>query len=181
MPLLLLVLLLPLLVVALTPLILIQRYRVGTARRLARPWVATLTLGGMLFSTSFYLLGAAVTTAWAPGALWYSALGLAAGLVLGGFGLTLTRWEHTPRALHYTPNRWLVLGVTLIVSARIVYGLWHSWAAVRAGLGGGSALAAFGVAESLGAAGVVLGYYLAFSAGVHGRVRRWQRRRLRPL
>ena len=39
-----LVLLLPLAVVALMPLILLQRYRAGSARRLARPWIASLNL-----------------------------------------------------------------------------------------------------------------------------------------
>jgi len=43
-PLLLLVILLPVVLLALMPLILIQRYRVGAARRMARPWVATLNL-----------------------------------------------------------------------------------------------------------------------------------------
>ena len=44
MPLLLLVLLLPVVLIALMPLILIQRYRVGTARRMARPWTATFNV-----------------------------------------------------------------------------------------------------------------------------------------
>jgi len=43
-PLLLLVLALPLVIVALMPLILLQRYRVGSARRQARPWMATFGL-----------------------------------------------------------------------------------------------------------------------------------------
>ena len=41
MPLLMLVLLVPLIFLALLPLLLIQRYRAGKARRPARPWVAT--------------------------------------------------------------------------------------------------------------------------------------------
>ena len=61
-PLLLALLLLPLAVVALTPLILIQRYRLATARRLARPWIATFTLVSMLFSVMFFVVVAAVTT-----------------------------------------------------------------------------------------------------------------------
>ena len=43
---------------------------------------------------------------------------------LGMVGLLLTRWEATPATLHYTPNRWLVLVVTFVVSARVLYGLW---------------------------------------------------------
>lgn len=55
-------LLLPVVVIALMPLILLQRYRVGTARRLARPWMASLNLGAMLLSAVFFLTGAALTT-----------------------------------------------------------------------------------------------------------------------
>jgi hypothetical protein len=180
-PLLLLVLLLPIVVLAFMPVILVQRYRIGTSRRLARPWAASLTLGAMVFSVGFFLAGAGLTTLWAPGSLARAALGVLAGLALGAVGLWLTRWEPSARALHYTPNRWLVLVVTLLVSARVVYGLWRSWSAVGAGLGGSSAVEAFGVPDSMAAAGVVLGYYLAFSAGVRWRIRRWQARRLRVL
>ena len=49
------------------------------------------------------------------------------GCLLGLLGLALTRWEHTPRALHYTPNRWLILIITLVVSARLLYGIWRIW------------------------------------------------------
>ena len=66
MPLLLLLLALPLILLALMPLILVQRYRVGTARRLARRWVASLTLGAMVFSAAFFLFFAAVTAIWVP-------------------------------------------------------------------------------------------------------------------
>lgn len=181
MPLLILLLLLPVVVVALMPLILIQRYRVGTARRLARPWVASLSLGAMTVSAAFFLVTAALSTVWVPGAFRSSATGLMAGLGLGAIGLWLTRWEATPRTLHYTPNRWLVLLVTLLVTARVAYGLWRSWSVVRAGVGGTSALSAFGVAETLGVAAVVIGYYLAYSAGLRWRIRAWEGRALRGL
>ena len=54
-PLVLLLLLVPLIVIALMPVMLIQRYRAGKARRLARPWVATLNLAVMAFSAVFFL------------------------------------------------------------------------------------------------------------------------------
>lgn len=181
MPLLILFVLLPIVLIALMPLILVQRYRVGTARRLARPLVARLTLGAMVFSTGFFLLSAAFTAFWIPRSLTYSLAGLGAGLLLGAVGLWLTRWDATPRSLHYTPNRWVVLFVTCLVSARIAYGFWRSWQAAQAGLGHGPALAAFGVPESMAAAATVIGYYLAFSAGVQARIREWQRRPLRSM
>jgi hypothetical protein len=180
-PVLILVALLPIVLVALMPVILIQRYRVGTARRLARPLVARVTLGAMVLSAGFFLVSAAVTGFWIPRAFIFSVAGLGAGLLLGTIGLWLTRWDATPRSLHYTPNRWLVLFVTFLVAARIAYGLWRSWQVAQSGLGHAPALAAFGVPESMAAAATVIGYYLAFSAGVQARIRKWQRRPLRPM
>jgi hypothetical protein len=172
---------LPVLVAALMPLILVQRYRMGSARRVARPWVASLSLAAMLFSAAFFLVTAALSTFWVPEALTFAAAGLAVGLAAGTIGLWLTRWEATPRSFHYTPNRWLVLAITLLVSARVMYGLWRSWTVVQAGISGTSAAAAFGVAETGGTAAIVIGYYLAYSAGLRRRIRQWERRPLRTL
>jgi hypothetical protein len=180
-PLLLLLLALPLIVLALMPLILLQRYRVGTARRLARRWVASLTLGAMIFAAAFFLFSAAVTTYWVPRALTTAVAGMGVGIVLGVLGLWLTRWEATPRTLHYTPNRWLVLLVTMVVSARVAYGMWRSWMVVRSGVSGASAVTAFGVPEALGTAAIVIGYYLAYSAGLRWRIRAWEARALRTM
>ncbi len=165
--------------IALMPIAVTQRYRAGTARRLARRWVVTLNLAGLLFSTGIFLAGAALTSVWAPLALRYSAGGLAAGCLLGLAGLFGTRWEATPRSLYYTPNRWLVLAITLIVAGRMGYGFYRAWEAWHLRADSTSWLAASGAADSLGAAGVVLGYYVVFWAGVRWRVNRHERRRLR--
>jgi hypothetical protein len=176
MPLLLLVLLLPLVVLALMPLILIQRYRVGTARRMARPWLASFNLVMMALSGTCFLAGAAVTTAWVPNAFAGAAAGVALGAGLGIVGVLLTRWEPTAATLHYTPNRWLVLALTSVVSARVLYGLWRSWTVAQAGVYGTPLMLAFGIPESLGAGGMVIGYYLAYGWGVRRRIRTWQKR-----
>ena len=181
MPLVLLLLLVPLAVIALMPLILIQRYRAGKARRLARPWAVTLNLAVMAFSAVFFLVSAAVTTIWIPRAFTGAAAGLLAGLLLGAVGLAMTRWEYGASAMHYTPNSWLVLFVTLIVSARVVYGLIRSFAVAQAGMSGAALVTAFGVPESLAAGATVIGYYLAYNAGLRWRIRRWQRRALRAI
>lgn len=181
MPLLLLVLALPVILLALMPLVLFQRYRLGSARRLARPWITTITLVSMTFSAVFFLFAAAVTQIWVAGAFRGAAFGVAIGCVVGVLGLLLTRWEAGLRTLHYTPNRWLVLVITLIVSARVLYGFYHSWGAARAGLAGTSMIDAFGVPQSLGAGGIVIGYYLVYSAGLRWRIRRWDRRPLRAM
>src|SRR5687767_4849108 len=119
--------------IALMPLMLIQRYRTSTARRLARPWVATLNVFAMIFSALFFLVASAVTTAWVPNAFSSAVLGVTLGCVLGVIGLWASRWEATSRALHYTPNRWLVLAITLVVTARVLYGFWRGWRSLRSG------------------------------------------------
>ena len=181
MPLVLLLLLLPLVVIALMPLVLIQRYRSSSSRRQARPWAATLAVIAMTFSAAVLLVSTAVTSIWFPGAWRGVSVGLAIGAALGLCGYALTRWEATIRSLHYTPNRWLVLLVTLVVSGRILYGLFRSFEAATAGLSGTATLNAFGVPESMAAGAIVIGYQLAYSAAVRWRIARWNRRALRPL
>lgn len=168
-------LLLPLVFVVLLPFSLFQRYRVGTARRPARAWVATLNLVALALSIACFLGGAAVTSFWVPDALSYSAAGVAGGSGLGLIGLALSRWESTPGGLFYTPNRWLVLGVTLVVSVRILYGFWRVWETWRLNPGETSWVVAAGVAGSLAAGGIVLGYYFTYWVGVRLRVQRHRR------
>ena len=184
MPALLLLLVLPLVVVALIalmPLILIQHYRIGTARRQARPWVASLHVALTIFSVLCFFAGAAITAIWVPHALSGAATGVILGTGLGLVGLALTRWEPTAATLHYTPNRWLVLVVTFMVAARVVYGFWRSWQAAQAGLHGTHVVLAFGIPESLAVGGAVIGYYIAYAWGVRRRVLRWQRRPVRVM
>src|SRR5687767_1281314 len=104
----------------------------GTARRQRRRWVATLNLIAIAISVALFLVGALITSRWIPEALTYTLLGLAAGCVLGVFGTALTRWEYTGRKVQYTPNRWLVLLMTLVVTTRVLYGFWRTWEAWRA-------------------------------------------------
>lgn len=161
--------------IAVIPLSLIQRFRMGTARRQARRWVATLNLLGIAISVALFLVGALITSRWIPGALTYTLSGLAAGCVLGLLGTALTRWEDTGGRIQYTPNRPLVLTMTLLVAARVLYGFWRSWEAWRASVGSVAWVAASGMAGSMSAGAVVLGYYLIFWAGVRGRARRFER------
>jgi hypothetical protein len=86
-------------------------------------------------------------------------------------GLALTRWEPTPQALYFTPNRGLVLLITLAVTARLLYGLWRIWDAWRAAGANDSWLAAAGIAGSMAVGAVVIGYYFTYSAGVRWRLR----------
>lgn len=153
------------------PLLLVLRYRTGTTRRRGRRWVATVNLVSFLLSAGLFIWVAALTSFWIPKAFVYSLLGLLGGCLLGLLGLFLTRWEKSAQALHFTPNRWLVLLLTLAVTTRLLYGLWRIWHAWRAARPDDSWLAAAGVAGSMAVGAVVLGYYLIYSAGVRWRLR----------
>jgi hypothetical protein len=169
------VLLVVLVSTALFPLALVLRYRAGTSRQLARGWLATINLAGLAISVMFLLTGAAVTSIWVPYALRYTVAGLACGCVLGVIGLALTRWEPGSRTLYYTPNRWLVLAITLVVTARVLYGFWRGWQSWRSAIDGGSWLVASGAAGALAAGALVLGYYLTYWAGVRRKLSRHRR------
>lgn len=159
--------------IALVPLSLVLRLRAGTMRRVARGWIAGINAIGFGVSSLMFLLSAGVMTAWVPGAFSSAVLGLVGGCVLGLLGLAATRWEATPRALYYTPNRLLVTAITLVVAGRLLYGFWRGWQAWGATPEHTTWLAAAGAAGSLAAGAVVLGYYLTFWVGVRRRVARF--------
>jgi hypothetical protein len=178
MPLLIVPVLVVLALIALIPVSLVQRYRMGTSRQRARGWLIGINVVGLSLSAVLFLASAAFTTIWVPGALTYTVAGLAGGCLLGIAGLWLTQWEPGLDALHFTPNRLLVLGLTLVVTARLLYGFLRAWQTWRTGVEDGSWLAAAGVAGSMAAGAVVLGYYLAYWIGVR---RRFRQHAVRPL
>lgn len=181
MPLLLIPVLIVLAVIVLIPVGIVRRYQVGTSRQKARGWIVTLNLFGLGISTALFLIASLVTSIWVPDVLIYTAGGLAGGAMLGLLGLVLTRWEPGLDALRYTPNRPLVLVLTLVITARILYGFWRSWESWRAGLSGQSWFVDAGVAGSMAAGAVVLGYYFTYWLGVRHRLRRHATRKLRRL
>jgi len=157
----------------LVPLGLVLRYRAGSARRRALPWAVSLAAALSLPSLLLFFAGAWTVAHWIDDAALFAAAGLLAGLATGLLGLALTRFEPAPGGLYYTPNRWLVLGLTLIVAARIGVGLWqaaHAWdgASATAWLPRQGGLFAVG--------GLLLGYYQAYTLGLRRRLRRLQRR-----
>ena len=167
--------------ILLLPLSILQRYRVGTRRQQARGWLIGINLLGMSLSAVMFLIGAAATNIWIPNAFRYSALGLLAGTALGLLGLLLTRWEPSARALHYTPNRFLVLAITLTITARVAYSFWRAWETWGGAADRKEWLVTWGVAEALAAGGVVLGYYVAYWLGVRRRFKKHEQRSLRAL
>jgi hypothetical protein len=152
------------------PFLLIIRFRLGVARRPARRWVATINVLSLLASAALFLWIAALTNSWVSNAFRYSLIGFIAGVLLGTFGLKVTRWEPTARALHYTPNRWLVLLITIAVTTRLLFGLWRIWHAWRTTGHDGSWLASAGIPGSMAVSALVLGYYLSYFVGVRWRI-----------
>jgi len=69
------------------------------------------------------------------------------------------------------PNRPLVLLITVVVAARVLYGFWRGWHAWQNAEAGTSWLAASGATGSLAVGAVVLGYYFTYWAGVARRER----------
>ena len=173
MPILIVPVLVVLAVVALIPISIVQRYRMGTSRQRARRWLAAINIVGLALSSVMFLVSAAFSNIWVPHALSYTAAGLGTGMVLGIVGLALTRWERGPGTLHYTPNRWLILAITLVITARVIYGFFRAWHTWHVGVDDGTSFfAAAGVAGSMAAGAVVLGYYLAYWIGVRRRIRK---------
>lgn len=190
MPLLLLPALLLVVVLAwalLLPVALLQRYRRGRARRRMRPWVVRANAWALLVSAVLFLGAAWLSGAWIDAALRHAAVGLAAGIALGIVGLWLSRFEREGAdghvrsgwmlppglvvpdglRLYCTANRWLVLGLTLLVAARVALALWqlgHAWHAD----GGAAWLAGQGGLLAVG--GVLLGHYLAYHWGLRRRL-----------
>ena len=153
----------------LLPLSLWQRYRLGKARRRAWPWLVRLNSWVLLFSLGVFLAGMALTNVWWPGALGYALAGTGVGLITGIVGLWLSRFEVTPQGLFYTPNAWLILVLTLLVSARIAMGfveMWRYWQ-------GRETLPLIPVldhASLFAVAGLLIGYYLSYTWGLRRRL-----------
>lgn len=147
------------------------RFRQGTRRRPARGWVASVNFWSLVISTLLYFLSASILSFADPRATSMAAAGLAAGGVLGILGLAITKWEPSPQMLYYTPNRYLILVITVVVTARIGYGIWRGFS-VWGRTDDHSWIVAAGAANALAFGAVVLGYYLVYWFGMKSRIRR---------
>ncbi|HST44874.1 MAG TPA: DUF1453 domain-containing protein [Luteimonas sp.] len=158
--------------IVLLPLVLRQRYRQGHARRRAYRWLLRVNAWGFLVSVAGFLATAWLATSWSPPALRDAALGAAVGAPLALAGIALTRFEVRADGVHYTPNRWMALLLTLLVAARIAAGVWWSWAR----FGGGASTTPLAHALQAGGVwavgGMLLGYAATYAWGIHLRHRR---------
>ena len=154
------------------PLSIAMRFRAGSKRRRAWGWLVSANLFAAALSGTMLLVTAAIANRWIPNAFRYTLIGCACGFALGFLGLVTSHWERTPQGLHYTPNRWLILMITVVVTARIGYGFWRGWHAWQTTPVTESWLATSGAAGSMGAGAAVLGYYLIYWAGLRRMVSR---------
>ena len=158
-----------LLALVLLPVSLWARYRSGRARRRAQGWVVRANAWLFALSVPLFLGPAWIAGHWWPQAPLDALLGLLAGIALGALGLALTRFEHDAAGFHFTPNRWVVLALIVVVAARIVAGLvlavapmlGHSLDFDGGWLRGGGLL---------GIAGLLLGYHGSYAWGLRARL-----------
>ncbi len=155
---------------ALTGVILLSlalRYRAGTVRRQARPWVAKLNVWMTSLSVVFFLSFTFLLSFWIGSAFRFALIGMGIGGTLGLLGLALTRWENRPEALFYTPSRWLAFLIVFAIAARVVYGWWRATHPGSSAPGDQHWLStASGTQLSLAIAAGLIGYYLVYSIGV---------------
>lgn len=171
-------LLIPVLVLALfglwlvlLPLSLWVRYRNGRARRRAQGWVVRGNSWLVSASVLIFITSSWVTTRWVPGALSDALIGLLAGMLLGIISLWLTRFEREGNTLWYTPNRWLMLALTIIVAVRILAGLWVGWRHL-ASHAPNEIAAWLDAGAWAGIGGLFLGYGVAYLWGLRARLPR---------
>ncbi|AZR24096.1 hypothetical protein [Xanthomonas vasicola] len=157
------------------PLSLLQRFRMGTARRQARGWLLMLNLVSAGISSVLFVIFSLIAAAFWPGAISHAAFGWACGLALGALALRLTRFERTTQGLFYRPNLWLVLGLTALVVARVIAGMVQGWRSAWQGVAWPTD-GWLSHASLLGAAGALLGYALAYATLLWWR---WRSARLR--
>jgi membrane protein CcdC involved in cytochrome C biogenesis len=168
-----------LLPLVLLPLSIVQRYRVGTAERPARAWVATLNVTGFTLSAGVIMVTSTVMAIWVPRALPVTLAALGAGVLLGAIGLSLSVWENRAGIMYFRPNRGLVGVLTGLVVVRLAYGVWRSWHAWLTWGGQAGWLSSAGIAGSIAAGALLVGYGLAFWVGVRWRISRRQSAGLR--
>ena len=94
--------------------------------------------------------------------------GLIAGFLLGVVGLRLTQFHSDEKGLHYTPNPYIGIGVTMLLVARFVYRMFVLYSTPQlAPQPGGDPFAQLTQSPlTLSMITLTVGYYLMYTAGV---------------
>ena len=88
--------------------------------------------------------------------------GIAAGALLGVYGLKRTKFEPTPQGLYYTPNAHLGIALSLLFIGRIVYRFVEIFAMGVPNSGQDFARSPL----TLGIFGLLAGYYVSYAIGL---------------
>lgn len=100
--------------------------------------------------------------------------GLLIGSALAVLGLRLTKWHNEPDGLHYEPNPYLGIGLTMLLVGRIIYRFMAVVPAAQAPLAANAD--PFATLHqnpfTLGVVMLTIGYYLVYSGGVLWEARR---------
>ena len=151
-------------IAALVLLALYRRFRSAFGRQRLKPTRIKLRIGVLGLATLMLVLRGMHSMDFAAAGL----VGFAAGAVLAWYGLRLTRFDIMPGGIFYTPNGYVGAVLTAVLLGRLVYRfqvLYPSLEAARAQTG--DAFASFhGSALTVALFAVVLGYYIAYGAGL---------------
>lgn len=147
----------------LTPLLIwrfYRRFRRNVGRQLFKPRRSVLVVVAMVVLIG--LIGATAAPHREVFASFVGGCGL--GALVGLVGLRLTAFERIGPALHYTPNAFLGVGITLLLVGRFVY----RFTALYGGAmhGGIDPVSVDQSPLTRLLFGLTLGYYLAYSAGL---------------
>jgi hypothetical protein len=149
-------------------LVLYRRLRRHVGRQPLRPWRLAMRLAGVgIGAIALLLIGIAGALGGSMAGLGVLA-GLAGGIVLGSYGLRLTRFETTVDGRCYTPNPWLGIALSALMLGRLAYRFIVVRDVSQAALFADST--ALGILHrsplTLAIAGLLVGYFLRYTLGL---------------
>jgi len=128
-----------------------------------QPWQPRRTLARIAL-LALVLVSLVLAGIFVPHAGWAVATGLASGLALGFYGVTLTRIEAAEGMRSYVPNPWIGGALSALLLGRLAWRVLHGGFMQQAGTGASPLTLAFAAA--------LIGYYLTYSIALTLRMQR---------
>lgn len=129
-----------------------------------QPWQPRRTIARMVL-LSLVLVSLVAAGIFVPGAAWAVAAGIAAGLLLGLYGVSLTQVDKVNGQYSYLPNPWIGGALSVLLLARLAWRFMHGGFMQQQASTGASPL-------TLGFVAALIGYYLTYSIVLMVRMRR---------
>jgi hypothetical protein len=130
-----------------------------------QPWQPRRTMIRMVL-LSLVLVSLVAAGIFVPGAGWAVACGLAAGLLLGLYGVSLTQVDVVEGTRSYVPNPWIGGALSLLLLGRLAWRFMHGGFMQQAQANTGASPLTLGFAAAL------IGYYLTYSTVLTLRMQR---------